>query len=214
MQSVKVSAEPLKSSGKSKITVTVDFYGTSRYSIDAPDVTLESDNGYGWEYFELKATSRGDIWRGTTYVDNSNPVGKWWVGVDAWADFANGNYDYISDDYESTFYLKRSTQISLNATPEPVKKGSAISVVGTVKALKVPSYGSAYYTPFSGRTVKLYFDPTGSSPKRYAGSVTTNSHGKYSKRFTAKQDGVWSATYAGNSLYASHVSTGDFVDVR
>lgn len=213
VESVKVVSEPLKLSGKSKVTVTVDFLGSSSgYVLDEPWVEIESDTSWGWASIDLKATSRGDIWRGTTYVDNNEPAGKWWVHVRAWADFRSGASDYVSEDFASSFQLKRSTQLSLDASPEPVAKGRTITVKGTLKGL-VGDY-SMSYRGYANQPVKIYFDPKGSQPKRYAGTVTTNSKGQYAKKYTAKQDGVWSAVFAGNSRYVSKTSAGDFVDVR
>jgi hypothetical protein len=61
--------------------------------------------------------------------------------------------------------------------------------------------------------VKVYFDPTGKSPKKYVGSTTTNSHGNYSRAFKQKVSGTWSVVYAGTSTYASD-SARDAVKVR
>jgi len=214
IQSVKVVSEPLKLTGKSKITVTVDFVGDPGYTFD-DDLTyavLESDAGWDGAMLDLKKTSRGDIRRGTTYVDNYSTPGKWWVHVSAWADWSNYDYATIDDEFASSFQLKRSTQLSLDASPEPVAKGRTITVKGTLKGL-VGDY-SMSYRGYANQPVKIYFDPKGSQPKRYAGTVTTNSKGQYAKKYTAKQDGVWSAVFAGNSRYVSKTSAGDFVDVR
>lgn len=100
------------------------------------------------------------------------------------------------DGFEQTnvvrksIYLKRPSSLSLNATPEPVKKGKKLTAKGVLKV-----NGKV----FSGATVKVYFKATGASAYTYKGAARTNAKGVYTKAFTATRSGVWKAVYAGSN---------------
>jgi hypothetical protein len=63
--------------------------------------------------------------------------------------------------------------------------------------------------------VHIYFNPSGSAPKRYVTSAALNSHGNFSKRVKVTGSGTWSAAYfPGGSTYVNSSSSGDYVTAR
>jgi hypothetical protein len=100
--------------------------------------------------------------------------------------------------------IKRPSTLTLNASPEPVRKGQKITAKGLLKV-----NGKVY----AKATVKMYFRANGASTWTYRGAATTNSRGVYSKRFTATRSGVWKAVYEGDWKRNAAV-VGDAVKVR
>jgi hypothetical protein len=214
-----VTVEPIKPYASSKVVIRVNFGGTAGFRLDEtfePSVTLDSDIGYGFEYFDLEPTSRADIWTATYYLPNDSQVGKWWLGVSAWADWDNGDWDTYDKDFQQSFNVQRPSKLTLNATPEPVDKGDRVKVTGRLQLLRFEyeySGSGPYWSNLSSQKVKLYFDPAGSDPRRYVTTATTNSSGVYLWTWNASRTGVWSAEYAGTASRTFVVSAGDKVVV-
>ncbi|MEV4001292.1 hypothetical protein [Actinomadura sp. NPDC049753] len=95
-----------------------------------------------------------------------------------------------------------------NASPEPVKKGAAITVKGLLYRY-MPAGG-----PGPGAPVSLYFKAKGSSTWTGVAVVKTASNGWFSKKVTASRDGYWTAVYQGSSGYLPSNQPADYVDVR
>ncbi|MBO3740767.1 hypothetical protein [Actinoplanes flavus] len=95
-----------------------------------------------------------------------------------------------------TFYVKRPTSLSYDATPEPVKKNSALTHKGVLKTDPV-GYGAKY--GLKGAVLRFYFKATGAKSYTYKGQTTTGSGGKYSKKFKATKSGTWMVVYSGSS---------------
>ena len=125
------------------------------------------------------------------------------------------------------FPFKRATRIvHFNASPEPVRKGSPVAVKGQLqRALPCPESGPillqaceagrpGYWHRYAGRAVDIYFDPAGAIGPRYKGTATTTTIGTFSKRFTARRPGVWSARFAGTGAHAPSSSRRDYVAVK
>ena len=109
-----------------------------------------------------------------------------------------------------TFYVKRNTMMpSFNAAPEPVRRGTSVKVSGRLTRLN-PSVG---YVGYGGKTVNMYFKPVGGT-WTMKGSATTDSHGSWSRSFTASEDGSWQARFKGTSNYHRETSHSDYVDVQ
>lgn len=214
IQSIRVTADPLRPGYSSRVVVTVDFGGTSGFTLDEPMVALYSDAGYGYALAYLEPTGRYDVWQATTYVPADVSPGKWWVDVYAWADWANGDYDYVDAAYAKAFAIKRATDLTADAGPEPVSRGDRIRVTGVLERVTLDSWGRPVWRPFAGQTVLFYFDPAGSATRRYMGTATTNSAGAYSRSFTATGTGRWYVEYKGNVYYMADKPWGDDVRVR
>jgi hypothetical protein len=97
----------------------------------------------------------------------------------------------------NTFYVKRPTSLTYNATPEPVKRNSALTHSGVLKVDPV-SYGAKY--GLKGAVLKFYFKAAGTGTYVYKGQTTTGTGGKYSKKIKATKSGTWMVVYAGSSI--------------
>lgn len=207
-----VKVEPIKSSGRSKVTIVVNFGGPSGYTLDDPYVLIQSDAGYDFDMLYLEPTSKYDRWTATTYIPNSSTPGKWWLGVSAWADWPNGDWDSYYKEFQQSFKVQRPSKLTLDAKPEPVEKGDRVTITGRLQVLRFKDdyFGEgAYWANQSGQKVRLYFDPTGSAPRSYVTTVTTNSSGVYSWKWKSTKTGVWTAEYAGTASRAFVKSAGD-----
>jgi hypothetical protein len=122
------------------------------------------------------------------------------------------NYAAVRSDGDYVPVVTRTTALTANATPEPVKKGGTVTVVGRLTHATTAS-GKLTYTSYKDKTLTISFNPTGPVGAKVVGTVTTNSQGEYSKTFTQSVDGTWWVSFAGTSNYASALK-GDHVDVQ
>ncbi|MGW2278834.1 hypothetical protein [Streptomyces sp. NPDC001770] len=110
-----------------------------------------------------------------------------------------------------TVHLTRAvTRITgFNASPEPVRKGRILTATGI---LQRPNGSS--WTAVAGQRVTIRFRRAGTAANTTMATVTTDKNGKFTAKFTAKQDGTWSTAYTATSAYLNTTSAGDYVDVR
>ncbi|MEV5343793.1 hypothetical protein AB0K93_35825 [Streptomyces sp. NPDC052676] len=121
----------------------------------------------------------------------------------------NGSYD--RDGLSATVRLQRASRIvKANASPEPVTKGSPITVTGTVQRA---NWSAHRYDNHGGRLVNPQFKPAGSSTCTTVKTVTASSTGYLKTTATATQDGTWRWRYIGNTTTGASNSAGDYVDV-
>lgn len=109
----------------------------------------------------------------------------------------------------SCLKLYTTTISGFNASPEPVRKGAVLTTTGVLKA----KFGSTWKT-LSGRSVSVFFRAKGSTRWVNGGSAVTDAKGRFTKRFTARQDGTWTAAFTGTTTLHSSIAAGDYVDVR
>jgi hypothetical protein len=113
------------------------------------------------------------------------------------------------------FYVRRNVTVSsFNASPEPVRKGSYVTVSGVVKRLTVSSSGARSYAPYKAHAVSTYFRPLTSKTYTKVGSATTSSTGQVSARYRATVDGCWKVLSVQTSQHVAAWSSADCVDVR
>jgi hypothetical protein len=123
-------------------------------------------------------------------------------------------YGGASNQVTLAFTVARAATFgkTLNATPEPVKKGKKITVRATLKRIswtkKMP------YGTYSGQPVALQFEAKGAKTFKTVKTVKTTKGGKFSTTVTASKSGTWRVSYAGNSTTGSAVSTTDAVTVK
>ncbi|MFD3413328.1 hypothetical protein [Streptomyces cyaneofuscatus] len=106
--------------------------------------------------------------------------------------------------------LKRWAKATVDASPEPVKKGKKLTVTGK---LTRADWVKHTYTGVAG-SAKLQFRKKGSSAYTTLKTVKSNSAGALKTTVTASVDGYWRWTYHGSSTTGPATSTADFVDVR
>ncbi|MCM2392142.1 HtaA domain-containing protein [Streptomyces albipurpureus] len=105
--------------------------------------------------------------------------------------------------------VRLKTAISgFNASPEPVRKGRSLTVVGTLRGL------DGTWKNAASQSVTISFQANGSKTWTNLGTVRTNSKGVFTKAFTASKDGNWRAVFAANASYLGTTSASDHIDVR
>jgi hypothetical protein len=191
-----VLSAPLPTEGYSLSGVGVDLYG--------PGTFTDDDYVDGVELAEVGTTS--------TYKGSLKLCGKYGAGkfeADVYGalvpEGATGDDDVdVTNVVTTGITVKRPATLSLNAGPEPVKKGKTVTSKGTLKI-----DGKV----LSGASVKIYFKAKGASSYTYKGTAKTSSKGAYSKGFKATKSGTWKATYAGSTTRNSASAT-DAVAVK
>ncbi|MFJ5737876.1 hypothetical protein [Streptomyces microflavus] len=106
--------------------------------------------------------------------------------------------------------LKRWGKATVNASPEPVKKGKKLTVTGK---LTRADWVKHTYSGVAG-SAKLQFRKKGSSAYTTVKTVKSNSAGALKTTVTASVDGYWRWTHNGSSTTGPATSSADFVDVR
>jgi hypothetical protein len=208
----------------------VVIYGTSASRATTSVTTHDpcADNQFGTvgiAYVSGEAyLSDGDSW-GVYYNHSTGPT---WSGAsgayfDKYSAIGRGSQNVEVDDNDSNttyrdglpFFVRRNVGVNnFNASPEPVRKGSAIKLYGLVQRLSVNFFGDASYVAYQGHEVDVYFRPLTSSKYTKVSSATTSSTGNFSRSVTATVDGCWKAYSTQTSLSVGRWSTVDCVDVR
>jgi hypothetical protein len=172
--------------------------------------TAYLSDGDSWSLsFNNSTTS---AWTGATgaYFDKYSAVGRGSVSVEVMDSDINTTYrDGIP------FFVRRNvTMASFNASPEPVRRGAAITVSGTVSRLAVGTFGVTKYVPYAAHNVDIYFRPLTSSKYTKVSSATTTASGSFARGLTATVDGCWRAYSVQTSYNVGRWSPSDCVDVQ
>ncbi|WP_103938421.1 immunoglobulin domain-containing family protein [Thermomonospora echinospora] len=103
----------------------------------------------------------------------------------------------------------RTSVTAFNAAPEPVRKGAMLTVSGRLNRYDT-SWG-----PITGRRkLTVYFRAKGATKWTKVGTVTTDTKGRFSKRYKATKHGSWRVSFAGDLNHLPTVSAADHVNVR
>lgn len=119
--------------------------------------------------------------------------------------------DYVQKDNARSFLVQRASQLTADASPEPVKKGKTITVTGK---LSRANWETGKYAGYSGQSVKLQFRKKGSSTYSTVKTIKTNSTGNLKTTVKASADGYYRYSFAGTSTTPGVSAAGDFVDVK
>ncbi|WP_405960481.1 hypothetical protein OG235_22200 [Streptomyces sp. NBC_00024] len=144
-------------------------------------------------------------------VDSNNDATTWKTAVVLRLWKADGGLK--TEEYETrsqTVQLKRAAKATVNATPEPVAKGKAITVTGK---LTRANWSTKTYGAYGDRTVSLQFRAKGADTFTTVKKATTSSTGALRTTITASTDGSWRWVYYGNSTTGVATSAADYVDV-
>ncbi|MFF4244027.1 hypothetical protein ACFYY2_06095 [Streptomyces sp. NPDC001822] len=107
--------------------------------------------------------------------------------------------------------VKRWAKATVDASPEPVTKGRAITVTGSLKRADWVKHA---YTGYAGKSVSLQFRKAGGSAYSTVKTATTSSTGSLKTTVKATVDGYWRWSFGGSSTSGTAAAAGDFVDVR
>lgn len=192
-------------------TFKVTVRGRDDSGLKSVDTDL-SGPGYGYFYKNgtrcQSATSCTATYTIDPLVDLYNEnAGTWYVA--AWLDANDG--DFATDERVGHFALKRASNLTVNASPEPVTKGKLITVTGT---LKRANWDTHHYAGYTQQTVALQFRRSGTTTYKTVKTVISGRDGALWTRVTASVDGTWRWYYPGTSTTAAVTVAGDYVDVR
>ncbi|MGW7660165.1 hypothetical protein [Streptomyces sp. NPDC054756] len=167
------------------------------------------------------ATCKGtiDVYPAKSELINSD-AGGWKASAEATA--FNGEdpdaevFDITKVGYKSqgglgTTLMQRYSKQTVNASPEPVKKGKTITVTGK---LSRANWEDGKYHGYTAQPVKLQFRKKNSGAYTTLKTVTTNGTGELKATVTATVDGYFRYTFAGTSTTPAATAAGDYVDVR
>ncbi|MFJ6985225.1 MULTISPECIES: hypothetical protein [unclassified Streptomyces] len=143
-------------------------------------------------------------------LDNGQ-AGAWKVGALAIATDASSADDIKWAGNLGTAKVLRQGKLTVNATPEPVKKGKTLTVTGK---LSRANWDSNAYAGYAGQSVKLQFRKKGSSTYTTVKTVKTGSTGNLKTTVKASADGYYRYSFAGTSTTAPVSAAADFVDVK
>ncbi|MEU9333935.1 hypothetical protein AB0D49_12370 [Streptomyces sp. NPDC048290] len=136
-------------------------------------------------------------------------AGTWRGAAMAW-DFG-GSGDFADQGSLGTTLVQRNSTLTVNATPEPVKKGKTITVTGK---LSRANWETGKYAGYSSQSVKLQFRKKNATSYTTVKTIKTNSKGELKTTVKASQDGYFRYSYAGNTATPAVNAAGDYIDVR
>ncbi|GAA2221188.1 hypothetical protein GCM10010232_01580 [Streptomyces amakusaensis] len=140
-------------------------------------------------------------------ADNGFAGGGWHAAVAA---LAKDDSTLVQFKARTTSLL-RASQISVNASPEDVKKGKTLTVTGS---LNRADWGTKKYTGYGKQPVKLQFRKKGAKTFTTVKTVKTDTKGKLRTTVKATADGTYRYAFDGTSTTAPVTNGGDFIDVR
>lgn len=137
-----------------------------------------------------------------------NSDAKTW-NVGAWV-LSNDSYSKQSDKFAKTS-LQRLSKVTVNAAPEPVKKGKTITATGK---LSRANWETGTYKGYATQSVKLQFRKKTSSTYSTVKTVKTSTTGALKTTTKATVDGFWRWNFGGTTTTPAVIAAGDFVDVK
>ncbi|WP_406139112.1 calcium-binding protein [Streptomyces anulatus] len=140
----------------------------------------------------------------------SGLAGTWNVAAGALAD-TGGKNDFIWSDAHAKTRVQRFSKLTVNASPEPVKKGKTLTVTGK---LTRANWDTKTYKGYTDQPVKLQFKKKGAKSYTTVKTVKTSSTGTLKTTVKASVDGYWRYSFAGTSTTPAVTAAGDFVDVK
>ncbi|MDO0913949.1 hypothetical protein QQM39_24895 [Streptomyces sp. DT2A-34] len=193
-----------------------------RGSATAPDNML-----YGNKPAKCTATSattancKGtiDVYPGSHELINSD-AGTWRAAAEATAfngqDPDGETFDITKVGYKGqsglgTTLIQRFSKLTVNASPEPVKKGKTITVTGK---LSRANWERGTYNGYVEQPVNLQFRKKNSNTYTTVKTIKTNATGELKTTVKATEDGYFRYTFAGTTTTPAATATGDFVDVQ
>lgn len=110
-----------------------------------------------------------------------------------------------------TTKVLRATKLTVNATPEPVKKGKTVTVTGS---LTRANWDTHKYGAFGSQSVKLQFRKKSASTYTTLKTIKSSSTGALKTTTTATVDGYYRYSFAATSTSGAANATGDYIDVQ
>ncbi|MBM9504418.1 DUF5707 domain-containing protein [Actinacidiphila acididurans] len=111
----------------------------------------------------------------------------------------------------AVFTFKRQATVTVNAEPEPVRKGGTLTVTGQ---LNRADWKTGRWASFGKQPVTLQFRRSGATSFVNVKTVTSSTTGALRTTATATASGTWRYVYAGAVTTQSAIATGDAVVVK
>lgn len=172
---------------------------------------------------KLKRTSEGGgsySWTGSFEFGTSDPAGTYPTSVDIVSDTTwYTNPDNVLASLEAPSIVEKyKTKVTLNATPEPIRKNKTLTIKGTIKRadwydIAKDPYVASRWLGTGNRKVALQFRTTNG---KYATvkTITSKSKGVLSTTVKATRDGCYRFVYKGSKTITPVTGKGDCIDVR
>lgn len=170
---------------------TVTASCTETLVIDPWDNLYEAADARTWK-------TAGFYGHGATDLDDSDGHISFEFGYDMWANTA-------------TATIQRAAKLTVNATPEPVKKGGTLTVKGK---LTRANWEDSVYSGYKGQKVTLQFKAKGASSYTTVKTITSGTGGALSTTVKASKDGYYRFAFAGTATTAAKTAAADYVDVK
>ncbi|MCX4730415.1 hypothetical protein [Streptomyces sp. NBC_01363] len=165
------------------------------------------------------ATCTGRIAVSPVYDLIGNSDATTWKGVGFAVDYNGQNPNnpdpskigFALQDSLGSTRVQRFSKLTVDAAPEPVKKGKTITVTGK---LSRANFDDLKYHGYATQSVKLQFRKKTSSTYTTLKTIKTSSTGTLKTTATASVDGYWRYSFAGTASTPAVTTAGDFVDVK
>ncbi|MGW6741876.1 DUF5707 domain-containing protein [Streptomyces sp. NPDC055025] len=177
---------------------------------------IEDGSGYAFYQNEEAATCKAagattSTCTLTVTVDSLELINTdartWKVGAAALAN----DGEVVVKDASGTVKVQRQSKVTVNAAPEPVKKGGTITVTGS---LTRADWDKNKYVGFGTQSVVLQFRKASSTAYTNVKGVKSSSTGALKTTVKATEDGYYRWNYLGIASTAPVAVAGDYVDVK
>ncbi|QIQ04215.1 calcium-binding protein [Streptomyces liangshanensis] len=156
-------------------------------------------------------TCTGSVTLKPTQLKNVDAT-AWHVLAVAFGNDDNPDVDQPGlNESASTVRLQRASQLTVDATPEPVKKGKTITVNGKLTRADWQTNKNAGY---GTQPVKLQFRKKTATTYTTVKTVKTSSTGVLKTTVTASVDGYYRWSFAGTTTTPAVNAAGDAIDVK
>ncbi|MER6240024.1 calcium-binding protein [Streptomyces clavifer] len=144
------------------------------------------------------------------HLQDNTTAGTWTVRAHVQAH----DGDYFTKDSAAKAKVLRNSKLTVNASPEPVKKNQPITVTGALTRANWETYKYGGYTK---QPVKLQFKKKGTSTYKTLKTlktVTTDSKGNLRTTTQATADGYFRYSFAGTPTTPAVASAADYLNVK
>ncbi|MFE2979877.1 calcium-binding protein [Streptomyces sp. NPDC059258] len=178
-------------------------------SVDDPDSIGISQNEEASDCTAVNATTTTCTMTITfdPAVLYNTDAGSWTIGAAALTD----DGEVIENYGVAKTSLQRFSKLTVNAAPEPVKKGATLTATGK---LTRAHWDTNTYKGYTNQPVKLQFRAKNATSYTTVKTVTSSSTGDLKTTVKASADGYWRYSFAGTSTTPAVSAAGDFVDVK
>lgn len=196
--------------------------GVVHRTLSITATTCSEDDAWSTDWYWVPQVGDGDIGeygypalipvgtKGTTTTfeaDLSVAFANLFAG-DIPTDIYDGDYNTVK--HAPALQLRRSTQVTTNAAPEPIKKERTLTVTGNVTRA---NWDTGRYSAYAHHQVELQFSPVPHGDYVKLKAVTSTASGALKTTVTATKDGCYRYYSPQTYTAGAKASVGDCVDV-